>query len=177
MNKELFNQYLENVRKDYKELLDEYPFSEIIILPTSTPYQIIIKCVAANKELVHTMNARKEDFLGEYDKFLYIEVPFDYRINGCKVYGGKWLDKSINVSDKHFYVNSKHDSLYKLCVGVPESFRNLKNVILESVRTAENMLIAYELLQSGRKEKLELKVYEHGDRGREQYRKDSKRYK
>jgi hypothetical protein len=58
----------------------------------------------------------------------------------------------------------------------PESFPLMKNVILENIRTAENMLIAYERVMAGESETLDLIAYSHGDKGREQFKKNRKKY-
>lgn len=114
---------------------------------------------------------------------MYIVVPLDYKSNGCQVYGGKWIDtKSLDEKDNHFFHGKDSrllltDHGLKFCVGTPESFHEMKNVILEAVKTADNMLVAYRKLQTGESSSLELKAYSHGDKGREEYMHDRKRYK
>lgn len=175
-NDSLQEHYLDNVKDDFNELKKHYPFSDYVIAPTREPSPVVIKCIAANKKFIDEMNAREDDFLGEYDKKLEIAVPFNYKTCGCEVYGGRWLDDSISQSDQHFYSHIKRNGLYKLCVGVPESFSTMNNVILECVKTADNMLAAYEELQSGRTNILNLKSYSHGDKGRKEYKSDRKKY-
>jgi len=53
----------------------------------------------------------------------------------------------------------------------------MENVILENIRTAEKMLMAYELYQTGETKSLELNAYSHGTKGINEYAKDKKRYK
>ena len=166
--------YQESVLQDFKELKEKYPFSEISFLPTAKPSFAQIKVIAADSKLVEATFAVKQDFLGAYSKELRIVVPFNYRNIGCKVYGGKWIDvRKLKNEDIHFFhENGKlivTENGLHMCVGTPESFRNFNNVILENVKTAANMLVAYERLILGNTKKLELKAYSHGDAGRKEY--------
>ena len=173
-----WNRYYRNVISDYQEMKTIYPFSCLSIPPTVNPVLATIRVVAANKELIDGAMAIKDDFLGEYSRNLYIEIPFDYRKTGCKVYGASWVDmKKYSEKDIHFYKDDKYKEYgYELCVGTPESFPLMKNVILENVRTAENMLIAYEKVMTGEGEKLELIAYAHSYAGRKQFLKNNKKY-
>ena len=65
---------------------------------------------------------------------------------------------------------------YKLCVGTPESFALMQNVILENVRTAEHMLIGYEHIMRGETKSLDIIAYDHGDAGRKQFKKNKHRF-
>lgn len=141
----------------------------------------MIRVVAANKRLIDAINGVEKDFVCEYSRELYLVVPVTYRVSGCEVYGAKWVDvKKLNNKDVHFF--HKQDELIvtecglKICVGTPESFLFMKNVILENVRTAENMLIAYERVMSGKANELELIAYAHGEAGRVQFKSNKSRY-
>lgn len=175
-----WSEYYNAVLEDYRELVSIYPFSRITFPPTLAPSQAIIRVIAASKELIEAVNGVEDDFHGKHTKELYIRVPWDYRKKGCLVYGGKWIDsRKLKSRDMHFYPNqlppNAKDTGPLLCVGTPESFPLMSNVILENVRTAENMLIAYEKLMRGEAQTLELKAYEHGDIGRNHYIKDLRR--
>lgn len=103
---------------------------------------------------------------------------YDYKNIGCWVYGAKWFEKGVFLDkDIHFFHENgrliRTDYGYQFCVGTPDSFSTMHNVILENIRTAENMLIAYEEVMSGRADKLHLIAYAHGERGIEQYRKEN----
>ena len=65
----------------------------------------------------------------------------------------------------------------EFCVGVNKSFQTLNNVILENVKTAEHMLIAYEQVQKGITPRAKLIGYAHGDEGEREYERDRKRYR
>lgn len=172
-----YGEYYIKVKKDFSELIVEYPFSEICIIPTVEPSPLELDIVAANRKLIDDMNAVKEDFDGKYSRKLKVVVPYNYIKNGCHVYGGAWIDsKRIRPSDQHYYKNYSKNGMPMLCVGVPESFQSLNNVILENVRTADVMLNAYDLLLSGMTETLQLKAYSHGDVGKEQYKRDKRKY-
>jgi hypothetical protein len=169
--------YLEDVKKDFEQLKEEYPFSIISIAPTVEITPVVINIIAANRSLIDTMLASPEDFQGDYSRQLRIIVPFDYKEQGCHVFGGKWIDKNlVNSKDMHFH-EKMDNGLYRFCVGIPESFPRLQNVILENIRTAENMLIAYEQLQKGLTKTIKLKAYSHGEKGKDEYRRDRKRYR
>lgn len=173
--------YYEHVKRDFIELKENYPFSHITILPTAKPSNVLITVIAVCKHLIDAVQGYPEDFTNEYSKKLLLKIPYDYKTIGCEVYGGRWVDtKLFHNKDVHFFhvgeklVRTEHG--LKMCVGVPASFPNMKNVILESVRTAENMLVAYERVQTGASKELCLNAYSHGDLGIEEYKKDRKRY-
>lgn len=155
---------------DFWGLKEEYPFSWLTFSPLMPPILATIRVVAANREIIQKTRATEADFIGEYSKELRINIPVNYRSGGCKVYGGSWIDgRMFNDHDKHFYIPITPNG-YELCVGTPESFPTLTNVILENVRTAENMLIAYQRVMTGDSDNLSLKAYPHGKLGRLQFR-------
>lgn len=173
--------YYKSVHDDYKGLNSAYPFSELSIYPTVDPQLAIIRVVAVNKTFIEKLRACKSDFITDYSKELYVSIPLNYKDTGCDVYGGGWINPdAFKDSDLHFYQNdvSPFDCFkgYKLCVGTPESFKDMKNVILECVRTAENMLIAYERVMRGDSDVLNLVSYSHGDVGRNEYKLNKKKY-
>ena len=173
-----WSQYYKNVMIDYQEMKEQYPFCCLTILPTFKPTTAMIRVIAANKDLIEMVGAIETDFTKEFSRELYIEVPVDYRESGCKVFGAKWVDlEKLDKKDIHFYDHARLGCLgYELCVGLPESFPLMKNVILENVRTAENMLIAYEKLMTGVSDKLELIAYAHGETGSKQFQRNRDRY-
>ena len=173
-----WSDYYSTVIRDYKELKEQYPFSYLSIPPTTIPNLASLKVVAANIELIQCLNAEEKDFIGDYTRELHISIPLDYRENGCKVYGAKWVDvKMFRNQDIHFYNHDKLEELgYELCVGTPESFSLMSNVILENIRTAERLLIAYEQVMTGAAKQLNLIAYAHGDAGRRQFKHDRFRY-
>ena len=170
-------EYIEDVFIDIRQTRETYPFIEATLLPTVNPVPIRLKVVAVNIFLLKRTRAKCVDFIGPFSRELEIIVPFDYKKTGCEVYGGKWIDtKLVKEEYQHFYGRRK-DGCYLFCVGVPESFSQMENVILENIRTAEKMLIAYELYQTGETKTLELNAYSHGTKGINEYNKDKKRYK
>lgn len=169
--------YYKNVFTDYLELKRRYPFSQLFILPTIIPYEAKITVVAVEKDLIDAVNAVPYDFTEEYSKLIEVVVPYNYRQRGCNVYGGKWIDiKNLKIEEQHYFERLK-DGRLKLCIGVPVSFSEMKNVILECVRTADNYLVAYEKYQKGQSKTLELITYAHGSAGIRQYEKNRKRYR
>ena len=55
-------------------------------------------------------NEKFLSFLEEYSKELQIVIPWDYKKQGCKVYGGVWLrEELIHEADRHFYEKRKND--------------------------------------------------------------------
>lgn len=171
-----YNEYYKNAQEDIMELIQEYPFTKRVIIPSVIPEPIILNVVAVNNGLIHECNAQENDFKGEYSKELKIIIPYDYTRNGCKIYGASWIDlEKIPQKDHHF--NGKENGKYLFCVGVPQSFIHLKNVILENVRTAESMMIAYESYQRGMTNKVDLIAYSHGEEGKNEYSRNRKRYR
>lgn len=174
-----YRQYRSHLMRDFHALLSQYPFSTITFLPTVDPSPAKLKVIAVHKKLIDEVMGTLSDFTGDYSKELFIVVPFDYQNSGCDLYGASWIDLNrIETKDWHFLNKcrkTKHG--YKLCVGVPESFHLMNNVLLENVKTAENMLIAYERIMRGEASVLEdLKTYSHGKAGISEFIKDKKRY-
>lgn len=173
-----YNDYRSSVIKDFDELKNHYPFSILELLPTNIPEPAIVYATAVNAKLIKKMNAIKEDFQGNYSKNLTIVVPFNYRNVGCDVYGGSWIvPEKIEDNKSHFYKKDVNkEKQFKLCVGVPDSFVNLNNVLLENVRTAEHLLFYYEQIQRCGKE-IPLKAYSHGEKGENEYKKDKRKFR
>lgn len=168
--------YYFNVRKDVQELQKLYPFACFIFLPLRIPKPIVVHVIAVDCTLIKKTCAYREDFIQDFSKELEIIVPFDYRVSGCDVYGGRWIDlEKIPMEDQHFY-KKLEDGRFQFCVGVPESFSKMKNVVLENVRTADKMLTAYELFQKGLTRRVELIAYAHGQKGINEYRGKKKKY-
>ena len=171
-----YQEYYDNVKQDIVELRQEYPFLQFHIFPTASPLPITIDVIAANKKIIYQTCAVRNDFVGKYTKKLKIVVPFDYKEKGCTVFGGSWIDmKQIPEKDQHIYLPLTQDG-YKLCVGVPQSFSEMNNVILENVKTAECMLIAYERFLRGWDNKINLIAYSHGEKGKKEYARNKQRY-
>lgn len=177
-------QVIRRIEDDYKELTCYYPFSSIVFFDNNAKYAACIKTVAASIELINAINGKEEDFTREYSKTIYVFVPWDYYTSGCQVYGCGWIDFSIVLNDdKHFYVdyvtsvcNKRVEQTflltpfgYRMCVGTPESFVLLKNVVLENVKTADNMLVGYERMMRGICRRLNVRSYRHGNLGRKEF--------
>lgn len=173
----VWSNYYRSVLADYSGLKDEYPFSHLFIPPTSKPGFASISVIAVNNTIIKAVEGGPKDFLGEYSKLIYLEIPLDYQQRGCKVFGCGWVDcRRLRKEDLHFFKSKGNKFGYQMCVGVPESFSSMKNVLLEVVKTADNMLVAYERVQRDPSKRLILNAYAHGDVGREAYQKDKKRY-
>lgn len=170
---------MESVMKDFSEMQIQYPFSKLFFSPTIEPKPATVTVIAVHKSIIDETNAQESDFTGEYSRELFISIPPDYKMKGCNVFGASWVDlKKIKPQDLHFNSgNIKTLHGYELCVGVPDSFPKMKNVLLENVKTAEMMLIAYRDVMSGVSDKLTIKAYKHGPSGIIQYYHDNNRYK
>lgn len=176
ISNETVQDYYKSALKDIEGLKKIYPFTSYVLQPSLVPKPITIRTVAAEKKLIELTSAKEQDFLGLYSKALDIIVPFNYKEIGCQVYGGKWINVDrIPDHDQHFYTRNSEGNLL-LCVGVPDSFAHMENVILENVRTANRMLIAYELFLTGKTAKLELRAYSHGEKGRNEYNDERKKH-
>lgn len=131
--------YVKDVFADIQQARETYPFIEATLLPTVDPVPIQLKVAAVNKSLLERTHAKREDFAGPYSRELEIIVPFDYKKAGCKVYGGKWIDTKLVKEEYQHFNDKRKDGCYLFCVGVPESFPQMENVILENIRTAEKI--------------------------------------
>ena len=133
--------------------------------------------VNKNKKEFDEIFSTKEDYIGEYSREAYVVVPFDYEEKGCTVYCKKWKNISRIPNQHYHFENFSINDFYKLCVGVPESFKFLESPILECLRTAEQTLIAYELYLKGYNKNIILIDYSHGQKGRLEYASNKKSYK
>ena len=169
--------YFENVSNDLIAVKAYYPFTQIIAYPFSNPGEIELKVVAVNKNILHNINGKKEDFTNKYSKELKVIIPYNYKSTGCKIFGGKWFDETIIPSkERHFY-SKLPDGDFELCIGVPQSFANMENPILEAIKTAENIMLAYEFFQKGISTKINLYSFSHGGKGIEQFKKEKIKYR
>ena len=75
---EEWQRYYSSVIRDFAELKNFYPFSWLLIPPTIQPKLASIKVIAANADLIKKVCGQVSDFIGEYTKELYIEVPIYY---------------------------------------------------------------------------------------------------
>ena len=175
-NKTDYEMYYDAVMADVKELRQYYPFSKRILIPSVKPGPIELDVIGVDAGYLEKTGATETDFIDEFSRRLHIVIPYDYQEKGCLVYGGKWIDySSIPSSQKHFN-DRLADGTLLFCVGVPQSFAKLSNVILENIKTADNMLTAYQLLQTGQTKTLNLISYKHGAKGCNEYDKDKKKY-
>ena len=176
-----WNQYYNDVYTDFVEMKKLYPFSYLNIPPTVKPSLAEIRVVAVAKSLLEAVCGTESDFLSEYSRELHLFIPVDYKNKGCDVYGADWV-KMDKLAKEDIHFSRKRGTLirkkygFKICIGTPDSFSLMKNVILENVRTAENMLIAYERIMSGVSENLGLIAYAHGNKGRQQFQEKRGRY-
>ena len=169
--------YYEDVSNDLIGVREYYPFTQIIAYPFSNPGEIELKVIAINKNTLQHLNGKKEDFINKYSKELKVIVPFNYKITGCKVFGGKWFDEAIIPSkERHFY-SKLRDGNFELCIGVPQSFKSMKNPILEAIKTAENIMQTYEFFQKGISTKIDLYSFSHGGKGIEEFQKEKNKHK
>lgn len=168
MNKTI---YCHNVFSDLDEVLKIYPYTKIIVYPYAEPAELELRVIAVNANMIKEISGNIADFTSRYSKEIKVVIPFNYKLDGCRVYGGAWInDKLIKYEDKHYYSLCK-DGTRELCIGIPNSFRNYSNPILESIKTAENLLLAYELYLEGLTKTVEINSFPHGIRGIKAYNK------
>lgn len=171
-----WRKYYASVFEDVKELKRYYPYVQMYFPPTVKPQLITLVVTAVGIDVINKAHALEKDYLGEYSKKLVLKIPFHYKAEGCEVYGGKWICEE-SIPQKHRHFNGKdHFGNYLLCVGVPESFKYMKNVILENVKTADRLLVAYEGFQTKSRNSIKLIEYSHGKRGIDEYKKEKNKY-
>lgn len=173
-----FRGYQERVERDLFEVTNYYPFTSEIIIPTNNPkITKVYETYLLNKELINCFCITKDYCIQQYSSYrCIIVVPFDYIKNGCYII----IDNGIDVDripNNHFHFNHKFDDGIQFCAGVPESFCNLRNVILENCRTAENYLIQINLFLNKDIDEIRLIEYSHGAEGRREYDKKRNKYR
>ena len=163
-------EYYRKVFKDITEVKKEYPFMKILFVPTNRPTLLGLEVIAVNRNIISKTFSKSEDFLSEFSKKVYLVIPLNYTKKGCTVYGGGWINsKLVSNKSRHFYDRTSFNE-YELCVGVPNEFLNNKNVILENIKTTENMLVEYEKIMKGDATEFEGLAYSHGEEGINEFR-------
>lgn len=176
------NEYYARAKRDFKELHAVYPFTKLTIYPTAKFSFIVIDGIAVSRLIIDKVQGKPKDFLGKYSKKIRLILKDKYWVNGCSVYCGDWINVDrFKIQKQHFFRKKgnliRNEYGLKICVGTPESFAMMNNVVLESVRTADNLLVAYERAQSTNEyDKLLLKSYSHGELGKKEYLMDKHRY-
>lgn len=166
------------VYKDLKEVKKYYKYTEIINYPIKDMSKICIKTIALNNRLFEETYSRYEDCVKDYSREIYVVIdPRYYKTNGCDVYGIPWDVDRIPQESLHLYLDNTMNGCRKLCVGVPASFKNLSNPILECIRSAEHLITAYILYLKGVTNKIELIEYSHGEKGKKEYYENKNKYK
>lgn len=170
------------MEEDKKRLILNKLKSKYLCVEESSKYRsnesfLEFTCLLVSKKEIDEIFSTKEDYLGEYSREAYVIVPFDYEKKGCAVYCKKWKNISRIPNEHYHFENFSIYDFYKLCTGVPESFKFLKSPILECLRTAEQTLIAYELYLRGYNNDIILIDYNHGQKGVIEYASNKRSYK
>ena len=176
------------IRRDFKEAIRYYPFSQMILV---TPYEIHFEVYAINKEEIEQLGLKKSMIAEEeFNKRLVLVVDNDYREFGPTVYSmEKWkgLD-AIPEESKHFYdfkiirleggefVLNRPGFVegrgYQTCTSVSKANRDMENPLLENIKSADNLLKSYELFLRGINKEIVLRQYKHGDEGVKEYERE-----
>ena len=99
-----WNIYYSNVVSDFKELKAHYPIAYLTIPPTVKPELAMIRVIAANKSFIELVRGVEEDYLGDYSRELHLIIPIEYREQGCRVYGAKWVKADqLKNEDIHLF--------------------------------------------------------------------------
>lgn len=168
-------EYYINVLKDIEDIRKNYPFTKILFVPTKKPTLLGLEVITVNRDIIRKTFGKEEDFDSEYSKKAYIVIPLEYKIIGCDVYAGNWIEESLVLKDSRHFYERMYFGEYRLCVGVPEEMRKSKNMILENIRTTENMLIEYEKIMKGDASEYDGLAYSHGEEGIDEYRRKKHR--
>lgn len=173
------NEYDLQINSELEIVKSEYPFiKEIPTNIASTSYLRTFRVIAVHSRVISDEMGFEEDYINEYSKEIFLIIPKDYKVNGCIIYGAKWLNlKDIPDNDLHIYKNKDNNGYHKLCVGVDGSFINLRYPILESIRTSDKILTAYKLYLEGVTSKVILFAYSHGEKGKKEYGRDKGKYR
>lgn len=178
ITKKQYDKYLTDVNNDINVVRTFYPQIEEKIIPMAKRTKKIYEIFLVDNDLIKDLNI-SNDYLRNnlsYTK-VYLIVPFDYQHIGCEVYGGKWINEEMLPFEREHFNDKMEDGNYKLCLGTTKSFDNLKNVILEACRTAENLFIQYYNYQNKNINEIKLIEYSHGKKGIIEYEKDKNKYK
>lgn len=165
------------VQSLFEKTKENYPYIKRIKNQYFKSSLLEFSCILVNAKTLKYLCGVKSDFLGKYTKECIIIVPIDYKTNGCKVYCKKWKEILNIPNNRMHYEQEEICGFTKLCVGVKGSFSCLLNPILESLKTAEHILNAYELYIKGCSNDIILIDYKHGEEGLKEYESNSKKYK
>lgn len=168
--------FFHQIERDISEASHYYPWltCQHVRSPSAKDMTAaVISVIAVNKDIINQTECSKEDCISEYSHQIILYADENYQTNGCTVFGGQWIKpKLIPFEEQHWYKNmALKDGTKCLCIGIPQSFADQRNVILESIKTAENLLTYYQILQEGKTPPAKLIQYSHGDLGIYEYRK------
>lgn len=170
-------EYKNDVLKDYEELIKIYPLFSFFRPPLSYNHYYCLKGYLIDKKEIDDLNITNEH-LPEYDKKVYVVIPPNYKDVGCYVYDRFSFDVNIiPEEDRHMYDDDSIKGYSCLCVGVPNSFKQMKNVILEAIKTSSNIVKAYMSYINKLSDKIELLAYSHGDKGKKEYESNKEKYR
>lgn len=173
-----YSDYLSRVEKDVSKLKMIFPYVSEIVIPTTYPYRTkVYEVYLVNKDLINALGITKQYCMTNFDiRKVIVFIPFNYNEKGCHIVFSKELDiNSIQEEHKHF--NDYFIDGYEFCAGVPESFAELENVILENCRTAENYIIQIDSFINKEIDEIKLIEYSHGVEGRVEYGREKKKFK
>lgn len=173
-----YNSYLSRVENDFFELKKIFPFVSEVIIPTTYSYRTkVYEIYLVNKTLITTLGITKQYCINNFEvRKIIVFVPFDYNKKGCHIVINKEIDIT-KIPNEHKHFNEYYADGYELCAGVPDSFEELDNVILENCRTAENYIIQIDSFINEEIEDIKLIEYSHGDEGKVEYGREKKKFK
>lgn len=173
-----YNSYLSSVKNDILELKNIFPFISEIIIPTAYPYiSKVYEIYLVNKTLIDSLGITKQYCINNFEiKKIVIFIPFNYKEKGCHIVFNTMLDVT-SIPNEHRHFNNYFIDGFEFCAGVPESFIELENVILENCRTAENYIIQIDSYINKEIDEIKLIEYSHGDEGKDEYGREKKKFK
>ena len=173
-----YNTYLSDVEKDVAELKKIYPFIFEIVIPISKSLiNRIYEVYLIEKNVIDGFSLTRGYAVNKLqNRKVLLIIPIDYKRRGAKIIFNKVF--SINdIPQHHVHFNAYYKDGYEFCAGVPESMINLKNVLLENCRTAENYLVQVNSYLNNETNKINMIEYSHGDKGRKEYEREKYRRK
>lgn len=170
-----YEQYEKFFFTDLKEVFDYFPNLKgkdvCIEKKLKHPRLISIFGFLVSKDELDLYHLNKNDDHFFEQNFLKISciIPINYKKIGCRIYDSDSYIEWDKVPQVHRHINRKIDCEEGnlLCTHIPEEAKDMKNPILENLKTANSLFLEYnKFLRTG---KWDLKEYKHGEEGVKQY--------
>lgn len=162
--------YINKLKNDIEDAIACFPLLRMEpFVPLVNPPKRLLKGPLLPKTFLNQHKIPYEDLLKHNYPIMNVcvEIPYDYLSRGCIVYD---VNSEINwdkVPYEHRHFNGKGEFGNIICSHLPQESKDMKNPILENLRTSYRLFLEYcNFLKTG---EWCLEEYAHGNEGVKEY--------